>query len=56
MYPATVESSATEPDHYRVEKMRYAKIKQNGRTVKDPTTIHYNHRITVSDIPLEAYR
>ena len=55
-YPATLESTATEPAHYRVEKMRHAKIKQNGKGVKDPTTILYNHRITVKDIPPEAYR
>ncbi len=36
---------------YRVEKMRYGKIGKD----KDLTTIHYNDRITVSGIPLEAY-
>lgn len=36
--------------------MKYAKRKENGKAVKDRATIHYNHRITVSDIPLEAYR
>nr|VFJ97480.1 MAG: hypothetical protein BECKLFY1418A_GA0070994_10703 [Candidatus Kentron sp. LFY] len=56
MYPATVESTATLPAHYRVEKMKYAKRKQNGKNINDPTTILYNHRITVKDIPLEAYR
>nr|VFJ67147.1 MAG: hypothetical protein BECKFM1743C_GA0114222_104461 [Candidatus Kentron sp. FM] len=55
-YPATLESTATEPAHYRVEKMRHAKIKQNGKGVKDPATILYNHRVTVKDIPPEAYR
>nr|VFK58143.1 MAG: Predicted helicase [Candidatus Kentron sp. TUN] len=55
-YPDTVESRATEPDHYRVEKMRYAKTKQDGKTVNDRTGIVYNHRITVKDIPLAAYR
>lgn len=52
-YAAKVEGdtgklSATD---YRVEKMRYGKKGQD----KDLTTIHYNTRITVSGIPLEAY-
>ncbi|VFM98400.1 MAG: hypothetical protein BECKG1743F_GA0114225_103124 [Candidatus Kentron sp. G] len=55
-YPAKLESTATEPAHYRVEKMRHAKIKENGKSVKDPATIIYNHRITVKDIPPEAHR
>jgi len=33
---------------YRVEKMRYGKD-------KDRTTLHYNDKITVTGIPLEAY-
>lgn len=33
---------------YRVEKMKYGKN-------KDLTTLHYNNRITVTGIPLEAY-
>lgn len=36
---------------YRVEKMRYGK---KGRD-KDLTTLHYNDKITVTGIPLEAY-
>uniref|UniRef100_UPI0035ADC473 DEAD/DEAH box helicase n=1 Tax=Hylemonella sp. TaxID=2066020 RepID=UPI0035ADC473 len=36
---------------YRVEKMRYGK---NGKD-KDLSTIHYNTRISVNGIPLEAY-
>jgi predicted helicase len=36
---------------YRVEKMRYGK---NGKD-KDLSTVHYNHKITVSGIPLAAY-
>jgi predicted helicase len=58
MYPAKVEGddigrpprlSATD---YRVEKMRHGKIGKD----KDLGTIIYNHRITVSGIPLEAYK
>nr|VFJ56600.1 MAG: N-6 DNA Methylase [Candidatus Kentron sp. DK] len=55
MRPATLESTATDPAHYRVEKMRHGKTKQDGKTVKDPTTIVYNPHITVKDIPLAAY-
>nr|VFK59885.1 MAG: hypothetical protein BECKTUN1418F_GA0071002_11903 [Candidatus Kentron sp. TUN]VFK68810.1 MAG: hypothetical protein BECKTUN1418E_GA0071001_11882 [Candidatus Kentron sp. TUN] len=51
-----MESRASESDHYRVEKMRYAKIKQDGKSVNDRTGIVYNHRITVKDIPPAAYR
>jgi len=52
-YPAKVEGdtgklSATD---YRVEKMRYGK---NGKD-KDLGIIHYNTRITVYGVPLEAY-
>lgn len=36
---------------YRVEKMKYGK---KGKD-KDLTTLHYNPRITVTGIPLEAY-
>ncbi|GDY34989.1 DNA damage-inducible protein [Acidovorax sp. NB1] len=37
---------------YRVEKMRYGKGKGKD---KDLTTLHYNDRITLTGIPLEAY-
>jgi len=36
---------------YRVEKMKYAKTGKD----KDLTTMIYNHRITLTGIPLEAY-
>jgi len=36
---------------YRVEKMRYGKSGKN----KDLSTLHYNGKITVTGIPLEAY-
>ena len=35
--------------------MRYAKTKQNGKSVDDKTTLIYNDHITLRDIPLEAY-
>nr|VFK38897.1 MAG: hypothetical protein BECKTC1821E_GA0114239_100317 [Candidatus Kentron sp. TC] len=46
-----------ELQHYRVEKMRHARKKENGKTVDDRTTIlFYNHRITVKEISPDAYR
>jgi predicted helicase len=35
--------------------MRYAKIKVNGKSVDDKTTLIYNEHITLKDIPLGAY-
>ena len=55
-YPAAIESRASAPEHYRVEKMRHGKKKENGKTVKDLSTIHYNQRITLRDVPPAAYR
>jgi predicted helicase len=55
LYPAAVTSSATEPAHYRVEKMRFAKKTDGGKKVDDLTSILYNPRITVFGIPLDAY-
>jgi predicted helicase len=52
-YPVTLEitgKTLTAAD-YRVEKMRYGK---NGKD-KDLTTLHYNAKITLRGIPLEAY-
>jgi len=40
---------------YRVEKMRYGKIKVDGKTVDDKTVLVYNEHITLKGIPLEAY-
>jgi predicted helicase len=40
---------------YRVEKMRYGKVKADGKTVDDKTTLIYNEHITLTGIPLEAY-
>lgn len=52
-YPLAVDSGGkklTDGD-YRVEKMRYGK---KGKD-KDLTTLHYNDKITLTGIPLEAY-
>lgn len=53
-YPLKIDSGGkklTDAD-YRVEKMRYGKGKGKD---KDLTTLHYNDRITLTGIPLEAY-
>ncbi len=52
-YPLKIDSAGkklTDAD-YRVEKMRYGK---KGKD-KDLTTLHYNDKITLTGIPLEAY-
>ncbi|VVP23980.1 hypothetical protein PS838_03990 [Pseudomonas fluorescens] len=51
MYPANVQSSASSDSDYRVEKMKYGKKGQD----KDLCTLHYNAKITVTGIPLQAY-
>lgn len=51
MYAANVQSSASSAGDYRVTKMKYGK---KGKD-KDFTTLHYNAKITVTDIPLQAY-
>jgi len=52
-YPLKIDSLGKKlaDTDYRVEKMRYGK---KGRD-KDLTTLHYNNRITLTGIPLEAY-
>jgi len=52
-YPTRIDTNGktlTDAD-YRVEKMKYGK---RGKE-KDLTTLHYNDRITLTGIPLEAY-
>ncbi len=50
-YPTPDDLNVT-PDYVRVKKMRFGK---NGNE-KDKTTIIYNDNITISDIPLDAYK
>jgi predicted helicase len=57
-YPVTIKEGdlrlANIPDpvaYYRVEKMKFA----GKRGATDKTTVVYNPRITMADIPLEAY-
>lgn len=51
VYPANVQSSASSDSDYRVTKMKYGK---KGKD-KDLSTLHYNAKITVTGIPLQAY-
>jgi predicted helicase len=53
-YPLKIDSGGNKlaDADYRVEKMRYGKGKGKD---KDLTTLHYNDRITLTGIPLEAY-
>lgn len=53
LYPVKIDTSGktlTDAD-YRVEKMKYGK---QGKD-KDLSTLHYNDKITLTEIPLEAY-
>jgi predicted helicase len=51
-YPVKIENRGPLSDaDYRVEKMKYGK---KGKD-KDLTTLHYNDKITLTGIPLEAY-
>lgn len=52
-YPANIitKNKNLEDGDYYVEKMKYGR---NGKD-KDQTTIIYNDKITITDIPLEAY-
>ncbi len=45
------------PADYRVVKMKYGKTKdpETNKNVNDKTTVIYNPRITLKNIPLEAY-
>jgi predicted helicase len=54
-YPVRVEVVGREPraEDFRVEKVRYGSGK-NGSD-KDLTTLHYNEKITLRGIPLQAY-
>lgn len=58
-YKANVEEKGDKSDKvafYRVEKMKHPKVKnEEGKSVNDLTKVIYNSRITVSDIPVEAY-
>jgi predicted helicase len=40
---------------YRVQKMAWAKKKEDGKTVADKSTLVYNSRITLTGVPPEAH-
>ena len=56
LYPITFKerilSMNSRPEDFRVEKMKFG---GKGRN-KDRSTVIYNHKITMTDIPLEAYK
>ena len=37
-----------------MEKMRYARVRQDGRLQDDKTSIVYNEHVTISGIPIQA--
>jgi len=44
------------PEDYRVVKMKFSKVRNNdGKSVADKSTVIYNEKITIRDIPVEAY-
>ncbi|MFV7454721.1 DEAD/DEAH box helicase [Stenotrophomonas maltophilia] len=57
-YPLTIDTKGPllEAD-YRVEKMKFAKVKDpaTGKSVKDRSTVVYNTKITLRDIPEAAW-
>ena len=66
MYPdATVEVAgkdapplaALSPADFRVVKMKFAKVKdpETGKSVNDKSTVFYNAKLTIRNIPLSAY-
>ncbi len=51
-----VNLSALPDEAFRVTKMKFAKTKDaSGKSVSDKTTVVYNERITIKNIPLAAY-
>ncbi|APP79218.1 type ISP restriction/modification enzyme [Xanthomonas hortorum pv. vitians] len=58
MYPLTLDTKGKLIDaDYRVEKMKFAKIKDpdTGKSVNDRSTVIYNNKITLRDIPETAW-
>nr|WP_202394805.1 type ISP restriction/modification enzyme [Xanthomonas sp. LMG 9002] len=57
-YPLTIEAKGALTDaDYRVEKMKFAKIKdpETGKSINDRSTVIYNSKITIRDIPEAAW-
>ena len=42
------------PSMLHVDKMRYARVRQDGRLQDDKTSIVYNEHVTISGIPIQA--
>ncbi|SDT09709.1 Predicted helicase [Halopseudomonas sabulinigri] len=58
LYPLTIEAKGKLTDaDYRVEKMKFAKKKdpETGKSVNDRSTVIYNGKITLKDIPEAAW-
>ena len=58
MYPLTIQTKGNLTDaDYRVEKMKFAKMKDpaTGKSVNDRSTVIYNSKITMIDIPEAAW-
>lgn len=51
-----VVSTAVEQSNYQVTKMKFGKKKaEDGKNIKDPSTIIFNDEITISNVPDKAY-
>ena len=50
-----VEPDGDPYDFFRVQKMAFVKVRENGKLVPDRSAIIYNARITLSGIPEDAY-
>jgi predicted helicase len=62
LYPTQLDTGKNQiktltPEDYRVIKMKFPKVKdpRTGKSVNDKTTVIYNPKITLRNIPLEAY-
>ncbi|KAB7632273.1 DEAD/DEAH box helicase [Stenotrophomonas rhizophila] len=58
IYPLTIDAKGPLTDaDYRVEKMKFAKTKdpETGKSVNDRSTVIYNTKITLRDVPAAAW-
>ena len=59
-YPATLDCNKRnikqlKDEDFRVTQMKHPRIKVDGKSVNDLSTVIYNHAITIKNIPVEAY-
>lgn len=49
--------AALSPADFRVTKMKFAKVKdpETGKSNNDKSTVYYNSKLTIRNIPLSAY-